>query len=309
MSETRARIVVISGPTASGKTDVALAVARAERGELVGADSVQVYRGFDVGSAKPTTEELGGIAHHLIDVVDPDEAIDAARYAELADQAIAEIAARGKLPIVVGGTGLWLRALLRGLVALPTPDPAIRGALEEEVRALGAPALHARLSAIDPKASAAIHPNDALRIVRALEVHAQTGEPIGELRAKHALGAPRYDALVVLLDRPRDEMDARMRERTDAMLARGLVAETRALRARWGPSVRGLSSVGYAEVCAMLDGTLPEPELAPAITRATKVYARRQRTWWGHDETATRLADATRFGEVPALVAAWRGSS
>ncbi|MFO0685315.1 MAG: tRNA (adenosine(37)-N6)-dimethylallyltransferase MiaA [Sandaracinus sp.] len=306
MSETRARIVVISGPTASGKTDVALALARAQGGELVGADSVQVYRGFDVGSAKPTKEELGGIAHHLIDVVDPDEAIDAARYAELADAAIADVAARGKLPIVVGGTGLWLRALLRGLVVLPPPDPAIRGALEEEVRTLGAPALHARLAAIDPKASAAIHPNDALRIVRALEVHAQTGEPIGELRARHALGAPRYDALVVLLDRPRPEMDARMVARTEAMLARGLVDEVRGLITRWGRGVRGLDSVGYAEVRAYLEGTLPERELAPAITRATRVYARRQRTWWGHDETATRLTDASRFGEVPALVERWR---
>lgn len=292
------RVLVVSGPTAAGKTDLALALARRFEGELIGADSVQVYRGFDIGSAKPTQEELAGIPHHLIDVVDPDEAIDAARYAELADTAIASVHARGRVPIVVGGTGLWLRALLRGLVALPTPDPAVRAALEAEADAIGAPALHARLVAIDPRAAAAIHPNDRLRIVRALEVHAQTGKPIGELRAEHALGAPRHDALVLLVDRPRDEMAARMEARTRAMLERGLVDETRALIARWGPDVRALGSVGYAEARAFLAGELEEAALAPAIARATKIYARRQRTWWGHDTDALRgtpdalLADA-----------------
>lgn len=231
-SAARAPIVVIAGMTGAGKTDLALALARRLDAELVGADSVQVYRGFDIGSAKPTKDELRGIAHHLIDVVDPDEAIDAARYAELADAAIADVARRGRVPIVVGGTGLWLRALLRGLVALPAPDPKIRGELEAEADRVGAPALHARLITLDPRAAGAIHPNDRLRIVRALEVHAQTGEPIGELRAKHALGAPRHDALVLLIDRPRDEMTARMEARTTSMLARGLLDEVRALLAR-----------------------------------------------------------------------------
>jgi tRNA dimethylallyltransferase len=282
------KILVVSGPTAAGKTDVALGLARRFDGELIGADSVQVYRGFDIGSAKPTARELGGIAHHLIDVLDPDEAIDAARYAELADAAIADVAARGRLPIVVGGTGLWLRALLRGLVALPAPDPVVRGALEAEADAIGAPALHARLAQIDLAAARAIHPNDRLRIVRALEVHAQTGRPIGELRAEHALGAPRHDALVLLVDRPREEMAVRMQARTAAMLERGLVAETRALLAAWGPGVRAMEAVGYRETRAFLEGTLAQSALAVAITRATKVYARRQRTWWGHDEEALR---------------------
>ncbi len=284
-----ARVVVVSGPTAAGKTDLALEIARRLDGELIGADSVQVYRGFDIGSAKPTQAELGGIAHHLIDVVDPDDAIDAARYATLADAAIADVAWRGRVPIVVGGTGLWLRALLRGLVALPQPDPEVRGALEAEADRIGAPALHARLSAIDPKAAKAIHPNDRLRVVRALEVHAQTGEPIGELRARHALGAPRHDALVLIVDRPKDEMAARMDVRTRAMLERGLVAETRALLDRWGPDVRAMESVGYRQAAAFLAGTLEQSALAIEIARATKIYARRQRTWWGHDREATRI--------------------
>ena len=283
------RLIVVSGPTAAGKTDVALTLAARLNGELIGADSVQVYRGFDIGSAKPTPSELRGIAHHLIDVVDPDEAIDAAHYARLADAAIENVVERGRIPIVVGGTGLWLRALLRGLVELPAPDPAIRAALEAEADHLGAPALHARLLAIDPRGASAIHVNDRLRIVRALEVRAQTGVPIGELRARHALGAPRYDALVILIDRPRLEMATRMEARTRAMLERGLIDEVRTLLARWGPRVRAMDSVGYREARAFLDGAMDEASLAPAITRSTRIYARRQRTWWGHDEHALRF--------------------
>ncbi len=281
--------MVVSGPTAAGKTELALGLARAHGGELIGADSVQVYRGFDIGSAKPARDELRGVAHHLLDVIDPDEPIDAVRYAALADAAIEGVAARAKIPIVVGGTGLWLRALLRGLVTLPEPDAAIRKALEAEADVAGSASLHARLSTLDPRAAAAIHPNDRLRIVRALEVHAQTGEPLGELRAQHALGAPRYEALVILIDRPRDEMAARMEARTRAMLERGLVDETRRLLERWGPSVRAMEAVGYKEARAFLAGELAEEALPAAITRATRIYARRQRTWWGHHEDALRI--------------------
>ncbi|MBC7171604.1 MAG: tRNA (adenosine(37)-N6)-dimethylallyltransferase MiaA, partial [Polyangiaceae bacterium] len=194
------RPIVIAGPTASGKTAAGLWIARHLGGELVGADSVQVYRGFDIGSAKPTEEELSGVAHHLIDIVDPDEEVDAQRYAELADAAIADIEARGRVPIVVGGTGLWIRALLRGLVSVPPVDRELRARIEAEVDQEGSPAMHARLAAVDPRAAAGIHPNDRLRIVRALEVFEQTGTPMGELRHAHALGAPRYDALFVVLD-------------------------------------------------------------------------------------------------------------
>lgn len=276
----RPAIVVIGGTTGSGKTELALALARRFAGELVGADSVQVYRGFDIGSAKPDADELGGVPHHLIDVIDPDDAIDAARFAALADEAIAAIAARGRLPIVVGGTGLWLRALVRGLVALPPPDPALRAGLEAEVARLGAPALHARLAHLDPRAAGAIHPNDALRIVRALEVHAQTGRALGELRHQHALGAPRYPTLFFALDRPREALRTRLERRVDTMLARGWVDEVRALLARWGPDVRAFGSVGYREILAHVRGALSLEEARAAAVRASWVYTRRQRTWF-----------------------------
>jgi tRNA dimethylallyltransferase len=219
-SQSAPRPIVIAGPTGAGKTACALSIARRVGGELIGADSVQVYRGFDIGSAKPTAAELGTIPHYLIDVIDPDEAIDAQRFAHLADAAIAEVHGRGRVPIVVGGTGLWLRALLRGLVSAPPVDPALRARLEAEADGLGSPALHERLAAVDPAAASVIHPNDRLRIVRALEVFEQTGRPMGELRREHALGAPRYDALFVVLD-PDGALEARIEARLDALLADG----------------------------------------------------------------------------------------
>ncbi|HEX9051545.1 MAG TPA: tRNA (adenosine(37)-N6)-dimethylallyltransferase MiaA, partial [Anaeromyxobacter sp.] len=167
-----ARLAVIAGPTASGKTALAVALARRVGGEIVNADSQQVYRGLDVGTAKPTAEERAAVPHHLLDVVDPGEGMDAARFVALADAAIADVASRGRIPIVAGGTGLYLRALLHGVVAAPGRDPALRARLEEEAARLGRPALHARLAAVDPAAAARIRPNDLVRIVRALEIAA-----------------------------------------------------------------------------------------------------------------------------------------
>lgn len=275
-----APILVVAGPTASGKTALALALARRFDAEIVGADSVQVYRGFDVGSAKPTEAELGGIRHHLLDVVEPDEAIDAMRFAALADAAIDDIQARGKVAIVAGGTGLWLRALVRGLVDLPPVDPELRAQLEAEVLAAGPEASHARLATLDPLAAAAIHANDALRIVRALEVHAQTGEPLGELRARHALGAPRRPTRFLVLEPTLDELTLRIDARVDAMLRAGWLDEVRALRARHGTSVRALGSVGYREWMQHLDGTLGYEEALAAVRTSTRTYARRQRNWF-----------------------------
>lgn len=273
-------IVVVAGPTASGKTALSLMLARELDGELVGADSVQVYRGFDIGSAKPTHEELGGVAHHLIDVLDADEPIDAMRYAAMADEAIDEVASRGRLPIVVGGTGLWIRALVRGLVELPPVDPAIRARLEREVERLGAAALHERLAQVDAIAASRIHANDAVRIVRALEIFEQTGVPVGELRARHALGAPRRPTLFVVLEPPLDLLTQRIEARIDDMLARGWVDEVRALRERWGERARALASVGYREIAQHLEGEIPLDEARQLARHSTRTYARRQRNWF-----------------------------
>lgn len=289
-------IVVIAGPTASGKTALALALSRELGGELVGADSVQVYRGFDIGSAKPTPEELAGIPHHLIDVLDPDEPIDAMRYADLADAAIDAIADRGHVPIVVGGTGLWIRALVRGLVELPPVDLALRTALEQELERVGSRTMHERLAHVDPLAASRIHANDALRIVRALEIYEQTGEPVGELRRAHALGAPRRPTLFVVLEPPLEELTHRIESRIDAMLEQGWLEEVARLRDRWGDGARALGSVGYRELMQHLRDGLPLDEARLLARNATRTYGRRQRNWFraepGVDLRITDLATA-----------------
>lgn len=279
------KLLVIAGATATGKTALAIDLARELGGEIVGADSMQVYRGFDIGTAKPTAAELGPIAHHMIDVLDPTEEIDAARYAAMADTIIEEVQSRGNLPLVVGGTGLWIRALLRGLVSLPPPEHAIRTALEDEAELLGAPALHRRLAEVDPLTAEKVHPNDALRIVRALEVYAQTGVPIGEHRAAHALGSPRYDAVFVVLTPPPD-FEARLDARLDAMFRAGFVDEVRRLRAS-APDARALRSVGYRQIAEWLDHPTSDDDLRRAVRKATRIYARRQRTWFASEPDVT----------------------
>ena len=295
----RPRIVVIAGPTASGKTALALELARRLDGELVGADSVQVYRGFDIGSAKPTAHELGGIAHHLIDIIDADEAIDAASYAARADAAIADIASRGRVPIVVGGTGLWLRALLRGLVEVPKVDPVVRAALEAETNARGAPAMHVRLREVDPLAADAIHPNDALRIVRALEVHAQTGAAMGELRRVHALGADRYEGYFVALDAALEELEPRITARLEHMLALGFVEEIRGLLARYPATARGFGSVGYKQMVPHVEGHVSLDEALRDAYFATRTYARKQRNWFRGEPCFARWLPSSEILEPP----------
>jgi tRNA dimethylallyltransferase len=307
MDPPRPPIVVVVGPTATGKTALALWLARVLRGELVGADSVQIYRGFDIGSAKPEADELKGITHHLIGCVEPDAPVDAARYAALADRAIQAIAERGNLPIVVGGTGLWLRALWRGLVALPPVDAQLRAELNATWQKQGAQAMHARLARVDPVSARQIHPNDRLRVVRALEVFGQTGTALGALRSAHALGATRYAMQVLHVDLARAQLQIRVQARTQQMLARGFAEEVRTLLRQYGPRLRALGSVGYREMCRhVLDG-LSVDETQAAIVLATLQYAKRQRTWFAGDQDtpAARTAASLMHPETAERIQAW----
>jgi tRNA dimethylallyltransferase len=272
------RIAVIAGPTASGKTALAVALARRLDGEIVNADSQQVYRGLDVGTAKPTAEERAAAPHHLVDVVEPGEGMDAARFAALADRAIADVASRGKVPVVAGGTGLYLRALLHGVVAAPGRDPALRAGLEEEAARLGRAALHARLAKVDPEAARRIRPNDLVRIVRALEIAAAGRRP-SELHATHAFRPDRYDAVLLALDPPRAELHARIDARVAEMFAGGLLDEARALAARFGEAVPPKLPIGYAEALACVRGALPLEEAIRRVQAAHRRYARRQIVW------------------------------
>lgn len=294
-------LLVVAGPTASGKTALAVELALRHGGELIGADSVQIYRDFDIGSAKPTDEELRGLPHALIDAIDPREPIDAQIFAAMADEAIAAAHERGNLPILVGGTGLWIRALLRGLVELPEPDPGIRARLMSEVDAKGAPALHAVLARVDPLAAEDIHENDAFRIVRALEVFEQTGQRVGELRRAHALGAPRYDAYFYVIDASLETLTPRIEARLDAMFAAGWVEEVRRLRELYGDEVRAFGSVGYKELLAHLRGEIPLEEAKRLIRRATRIYARRQRTWFRNEPGVSARGSAEQLLASEAL--------
>lgn len=275
------KVVVVAGVTASGKTQAAVRLAQALGGEVVSADSVQVYRGFDIGSAKPTLAEREGVPHHVLDCLDPDQPVDAVAYARLADRAIADIVGRGRVPIVAGGTGLWLRALLRGLVDLPKVDPTLRARLDADYDRLGAAAMHQRLRAVDPELAASIHAHNRPRVVRGLEVYEQTGRALSAHWAAHRLGAPRYDAWVAVLDpSDRDALYAGIDRRIRAMVDAGWVGEVEGLLRRFGPAVRPMQSVGYAQMKAHALGEASLNEAIAGAQKATRVYARRQRTWF-----------------------------
>ncbi len=281
-----APLLVLAGSTAVGKTSLALRFARALDGELIGADSVQVYRGFDIGSGKPSADELDGVPHHLIDVLEPEDAIDAMKFAGLADRAIADCVKRGRVPIVVGGTGLWLRALVRGLVELPPVDPELRARLTAEAAGGG---LHAKLTLVDPDTAARVHENDHVRVVRALEVYEQCGKTISSLRKAHALGGPRYNVRHYVLRRPPEELTARIEQRLDAMIEAGFADEVRGLLERHDRSARAFASVGYAEMVQHVLGNESLSETRRKIRKSTRTYARRQMTWFNGEPGITAV--------------------
>jgi len=289
------KLLVIVGPTASGKTALACEAAERLGGEIVSADSQQCYRGLDAGTAKPTAEERARVPHHLLDVADPEEQLDAARFVQLADAAIGDIARRGRRAIVAGGTGLWIRALLRGLLDAPGASPALRAMLREEFEKLGVPALHERLRAVDPAAAEKIPPNDRVRIERALEVHALSGRPLSELQREHRFATARYDALFWFLDPPREVLRERIEARTRRMFADGgLRRETELLLERGAE--KALKIIGYGE-CAEALRTGDWKGAEERTLARTRQYAKRQRTWFAKD-AGTPLAwpfDATRL--------------
>ncbi|MFL5308311.1 MAG: tRNA (adenosine(37)-N6)-dimethylallyltransferase MiaA [Polyangia bacterium] len=291
MPDRPVRFVALLGPTASGKSALALALAERTPAEIVACDSQQVYAGMDIGTAKPTTDERRRVPHHGLDLCRPDETFHAARWADVARAAIHDIAARGRLPIVVGGTGLYYRALTVGLFEAPPPDPALRARHRALADADGIEALRARLLAVDPESAAAIGARDLVRISRALEVYEQTGQTIGALRRQAA--APRDLApFAVLLDPPLDLLRARIAARVQAMLAAGFLDEVRALRRDgFGTGSRPMQALGYQQLSAVLDGTTTVEAAAAEIARVTLAYARRQRTWFKKERIAARFAE------------------
>lgn len=272
-------LVCVVGPTASQKTELAIRLCEAFGGEVISADSVQIYRQFDVGSGKPTDAEMQRARHHLVSVAEPTEPWDAARWARAASDAIAEVRSRGKHPIVCGGAYLWVRALVLGLADAPEASPEVRSRLQEEAQKLGREALHARLAQVDPVLAARLSPRDFVRVQRALEVFELTGKRLSDLHAEHKRQPPRFAARLVGVQWTPDALERRIAQRAEAWLRDGWIDEVRSLLAAGLRETRSMGSVGYKQVAECLDGQLKESDLLVAITRATKIFARRQRTW------------------------------
>ncbi|HEX5690116.1 MAG TPA: tRNA (adenosine(37)-N6)-dimethylallyltransferase MiaA, partial [Roseiflexaceae bacterium] len=272
-------LLAIVGPTAVGKTRLSIELARELNGEIVSADSRQVYRFMDIGTAKPTPSERAAAPHHLIDAVDPDEDFSLGLYVDLARAAIADIAARGRLPLLVGGTGQYLAALLQGWnVPRVEPQPELRAALERQAQEEGAAALHARLAQVDPAAAAAILPSNVRRVIRALEVYEITGRPISELQAKQT---PPFQARTLWLTLPAPELYARIDERVDAMVAEGLVEEVRGLVDRgYGWQLPAMSGLGYREFQPYFEGASTLEQAIERLKFDTHAFARRQPNWF-----------------------------
>ena len=272
--------VLIMGPTGAGKSALALALAREFPVEIVSVDSALVYRGLDIGTAKPTAADRAAVPHHLIDVCDPADAYSAGRFLEDALALVRAIRGRGRVPLLVGGTMLYFRALTRGLADLPPADPQVRARLDARARDAGWPALHAELARVDPEAAARIRPADGQRIQRALEVHELTGERMSERQSRGRVTGLRLSTHA-LLPFDRDELYRRIDRRFDAMLDEGLVEEVRTLHARGdlNPDLPSLRTVGYRQLWAHLNGRLTFTEAVAAAKKATRNLAKRQLTW------------------------------
>lgn len=287
------RLIAIVGPTAAGKSAVALRLARERGGEIVSCDSLQVYRGLDIGSAKASPQERREVPHHLLDVVDPDADFSAADYGRLSRTALREIEARGRIPIVAGGTGLYLRAFLSGLFEGPPRDGSLRRRLEAMAERFGGARLHRLLARVDPPAAARIHVRDRVRVVRALEVFRATGRPISEHHQTGADPLLGFAVLILGIAPGREVLRAAVERRADDMFERGLVDEVRGLVARgYGPELRPLRAIGYRQAVSVVYGdATPEEALRDMVTETMR-YAKRQMTWFRRQVSVTWCRDA-----------------
>jgi tRNA dimethylallyltransferase len=286
-------LIAIVGPTGSGKSALALRIARELSGEIVSCDSLQVYRGLDIGSAKATPEERAEVKHHLLDVVEPDEEFSAAEYARQGRAALVEIAARGRLPIVAGGTGLYLKALLQGLFEGPARNAPLRGRLEALADRHGDARLHRLLGRIDPESAARLAPRDRVRVIRALEVFWATGRPLTALHREGTAPLQGFRALVLGLALDRTELRQRVERRAHEMFERGLLDEVRSLLDRGlRLDLRPLRAIGYRQAVAVVLGQLGPEEAERETVTETLRFAKRQLTWFRHQAQVTWYKDA-----------------
>ena len=280
----KSRLLCLLGPTAVGKTEIAIQLARRLNAEIVSVDSRQIYRQMDIGTAKPTPEEQKTARHHLIDCVDISQPFSVADYQSLADAAIADIQDRGKRVLLVGGAGLYFRSIVDGLFEGPGADPSLRERLEAEATQHGADVLHNRLRACDPASAERIHPNNIVRVIRALEVYELTGTPMSELQQQWHPEKQRYPFIAFCLTMPRALLYRRIEQRVDVMLANGLIAEVESLLAAgYARGTAALRSFGYRELIAYLDGECTYLEAIEQLKQNTRRFAKRQLTWFRKD--------------------------
>jgi tRNA dimethylallyltransferase len=282
--ESKQKIIVIAGPTASGKSGLAMDMALRFGGEIVNADSMQVYRWMDIGTAKPSAEERGRVPHHLLDVVDPDKDFNAADYRTLALPALQQIRSRGKTAFVVGGTGLYIRVLLGGLIHLPPSDPDFRKGLQAEMAEQGTGGLHARLKSLDPESAERIHPNDRVRITRALEIIHLTGKPFSPMIREHGFKDSPFRALKICLQIGRDQLYHRIDARSVHMFEMGLLGETAELLERgYSPDLKPMNALGYRHMIRVIQGRWDLGRCLERLQADTRRYAKRQLTWFRAD--------------------------
>lgn len=278
-------IIVICGPTGIGKTSFSISLARAFNGEIVGADSMQIYKYMDIGTAKPSPDEVAKARHHLVDFIDPADPFDAGRYVQQADLAIIEIAGRKKLPIVAGGTGLYIRALLHGLFRSTPICAKTMAKLTCEFEEKGGRHMHDQLKSCDPVAAQKIHPNDAFRVLRALEVYQTTGKPISDRQTHHNFNQNRYRYLKLGLKMDRDVLYERINQRVEIMLDSGLLDEVRGLiKKGYSLDLKSMQSIGYKQMGMFLKNEVDYNEAVRLLKRDTRRYAKRQFTWFNRDK-------------------------
>lgn len=304
MTNDKPKVVVVTGPTASGKSALAVELAIYFGGEIVNADSMQVYRGMDVGTAKPTIEERRAVPHHLLDVVNPDEDFDAAKYRSLAVPQLQDLASRGKAGFVVGGTGLYIKTLLGGLLECAPADPELREELSRTWEERGSLFLYEKLKRLDPESAHKIHPNDRYRIIRALEIIHLTRQRLSSLVQGHGFRDNPFEALKICMELNREELYERINQRSLRMVEGGLVTETEGLLKKgYTPDLKPMKSLGYRHVVKYLKGACALDEATHELQRDTRRYAKRQLTWFGADPEMVWMKPGDMHGMIKVIKA------
>jgi tRNA dimethylallyltransferase len=299
----RPALLVICGPTAVGKTALALQLAEVFDGEIISADSRQVFRLMDIGTAKPTLEEQKRAKHHLIDVAWPDEEFHAAHFLAHSEPLVKDILQRNKRPFLVGGTGLYIKAFTEGLLDAPSADQAFRDHLNARAEQEGRSVLHAELAKVDPQSAARLHPNDLIRIVRALEVYEQSGQPLSSLQDDHGFSGQPYRTIKICLHMDRDALYQRINQRAEVMFEEGLLEEAESLlKAGYDPALKTLRTIGYRQAFALLSDDMTYEEALDSLQQATRRYAKQQLTWFRKDKSMIWLESSDDFVTIRKVI-------